>query len=68
MSLFVLQEEDANAYLLLYVNDIILMASSTALLQRIVVRLHSEFAVTDLSDLHHCLGISIVTPQVLSMH
>jgi hypothetical protein len=59
-SLFVLQERYATAYLLLYVDDIILTTSSTALLQRIPALLHSEFAMTDLGDLHHFLGISVM--------
>jgi hypothetical protein len=45
--------------LLLYVDDIVLMASSAALLRRIIDRLHSEFAMTDLGELHHFLGISV---------
>ena len=49
----------ATAYLLLYVDDIVLTASTPALLQRITERLHSEFAMTDLGDLHHFLGISV---------
>ncbi|GKD87723.1 ribonuclease H-like domain-containing protein [Tanacetum coccineum] len=36
------------AYLLLCVDDIILTASSTSLLQRIISLLHAEFAMTDL--------------------
>jgi hypothetical protein len=59
MSLFVLKEGDATAYLLLYVDNIILIASSAALLQCITVQLHSEFAMTDLGDLHHFLGIAV---------
>jgi hypothetical protein len=52
--------------LLLYVDDIILIASSAALLQRITARLHSEFAMTDLGDLHHFLGIVVTrSPQGL---
>uniref|UniRef100_A0A0A9B536 Reverse transcriptase Ty1/copia-type domain-containing protein n=1 Tax=Arundo donax TaxID=35708 RepID=A0A0A9B536_ARUDO len=47
------------AYLLLYVDDIILTASSPVFLQRIIDRLHSEFAMTDLGDLHHFLNISV---------
>ena len=35
------------------------MASTPTLLQRITERLHSEFAMTDLGDLHHFLGISV---------
>ncbi|GJT45385.1 zf-CCHC domain-containing protein [Tanacetum coccineum] len=46
------------AYLLLYVDDTILTASSTALLQRIITLLHSEFAMTDLGSLNYFLGVS----------
>jgi len=41
------------------VDDIVLTASSSALLQRITDRLHAEFAMTDLGALHHFLGVSI---------
>ena len=57
-SLFVYKEGGQVAYLFHYVDDIVLMASSTDLLHRITDRLHSEFAMTDLGDLHHFLGIS----------
>jgi hypothetical protein len=43
----------------LYVDDIVLTASSSALLQRIMARLSSEFAMTDLGALHHFLGIVV---------
>ncbi|WVZ67198.1 LOW QUALITY PROTEIN: hypothetical protein U9M48_016313 [Paspalum notatum var. saurae] len=56
-SLFVYR--GATTYLLLYVDDIILTASSADLLQLLADRLHSEFAMTDLGDLHHFLGISV---------
>ncbi|GJW18476.1 ribonuclease H-like domain-containing protein [Tanacetum coccineum] len=46
------------AYLLLYMDDIILTASSTSLLQRIISLLHAEFAMTDLGPLNYFLGIS----------
>nr|GFC72643.1 ribonuclease H-like domain-containing protein [Tanacetum cinerariifolium] len=45
-------------YLLLYVDDIVLTASSTSLLQRIITLIHSEFAMTDLGSLNYFLGIS----------
>nr|GEU38294.1 ribonuclease H-like domain-containing protein [Tanacetum cinerariifolium] len=45
------------AYLLLYVDDIVLTASSTALLQRIIILLHNEFAMTDLGSLNYLLGM-----------
>lgn len=57
-SLFVYKDGDRVAYLLLYVDDIILTASSTAQLQHITVCLHLEFAMMDLGDLHF-LGISV---------
>ncbi|GJZ99349.1 retrotransposon protein, putative, ty1-copia subclass [Tanacetum coccineum] len=46
------------AYLLKYVDDIILTASSLALLQQIIDSLHNEFDMTDLGALNYFLGIS----------
>ncbi|GJW61760.1 ribonuclease H-like domain-containing protein, partial [Tanacetum coccineum] len=45
------------AYLLLYVDDIILTASSTALLQHLIDSLHREFDMTDLGELNYFLGV-----------
>ncbi|GJU69749.1 ribonuclease H-like domain-containing protein [Tanacetum coccineum] len=47
------------AYLLLYVDDIVLTTSSTALLQRIIASLHAEFSMTDLGPLNYFLGVSV---------
>jgi hypothetical protein len=58
-SLFIYKEGADFAYLLLYVDDIILTTSSTRLLRHLTELLHSEFAMTDLGDLHHFLGISV---------
>jgi len=58
-SLFVYKDGSQIAYLLLYVDDIVLTASSDALLHSIIGRLHTEFAMTDLGALHHFLGISV---------
>jgi len=57
--LFVYKTSADTAYLLLYVDDIVLTASSSVLLQRITDRLHAEFAMTDLGALHHFLGVSV---------
>ncbi|GJW03738.1 ribonuclease H-like domain-containing protein [Tanacetum coccineum] len=46
-------------YLLLYVDDIVLIASSSDLLQRIIRSLHQEFAMTDLGPLNYFLGVSV---------
>ncbi|GJY90155.1 ribonuclease H-like domain-containing protein [Tanacetum coccineum] len=58
-SLYGLKQGPDTAYLLLYVDDIILTASSTSLLQRIISSLHAEFAMTDLGPLNYFLGISV---------
>ncbi|GKE17616.1 ribonuclease H-like domain-containing protein [Tanacetum coccineum] len=57
-SLFIFHKGPDTAYLLLYVDDIILTASSTSLLQCIISLLHAEFAMTDLGPLNYFLGIS----------
>uniref|UniRef100_A0A8R7VAY3 Reverse transcriptase Ty1/copia-type domain-containing protein n=1 Tax=Triticum urartu TaxID=4572 RepID=A0A8R7VAY3_TRIUA len=60
-SLFVLRRGPHLAYLLLYVDDIILTADSSAFLQSIIQSLHREFAMTDLGALHHFLGINVTS-------
>nr|GEW54057.1 ribonuclease H-like domain-containing protein [Tanacetum cinerariifolium] len=57
-SLFIFHKGPDTAYLLLYVDDIILTASSTSLMQRIISSLHAKFARTDLGPLNYFLGIS----------
>ena len=59
------------AYLLLYVDDIILTASSAELLQHITDQLHREFSMTDLGDLTYFLRISVswsTSGMLLSQH
>ncbi|WVZ97872.1 hypothetical protein U9M48_043380 [Paspalum notatum var. saurae] len=58
-SLFVYQHGPDTAYLLLYVDDIVLTASSTALLHRIIGALQQEFSMKDLGTLHHFLGMHV---------
>lgn len=43
-----------------YVDDIILVASTDALLQSLIVALSSEFAMKDLRQLNYFLGIEAV--------
>ncbi|GJW13974.1 ribonuclease H-like domain-containing protein [Tanacetum coccineum] len=59
-SLFIYRQSSQVAYLLLYVDDIILTASSTTLLQHLINSLHHEFDMTDLGALNYFLGISVV--------
>lgn len=59
-SLFIYNRDSSNiAYLLLYVDDIILTASNDTLLHDIIATLSREFAMTDLGRLHHFLGIKV---------
>jgi len=58
-SLFVYQRGSDTAYLLLYVDDIVLTASSPVFLRRIISALQQEFAMKDLGELHHFLGMQV---------
>jgi hypothetical protein len=58
-SLFVYRSGEHMAYLLLYVDDIILMASSTALLQAIIAKLASEFKIKDMVALKSFIDVTI---------
>jgi hypothetical protein len=58
-SLFVFCHGSDLVYLLLYVDDIVLTASSDTVLRRIISAFQQEFAMKDLGPLHHFLGISV---------
>ncbi|KAK9070021.1 hypothetical protein SSX86_010420 [Deinandra increscens subsp. villosa] len=58
-SLFVYRHGGHTAYLLLYVDDIVLTASDSSFLRSIILQLSAEFAMTDLGPLHHFLGITV---------
>ncbi|GJU20064.1 ribonuclease H-like domain-containing protein [Tanacetum coccineum] len=58
-SLFIYRQGDDTTFLLLYVDDIVLTASSDPLLQQIIASLHHEFSMTDLGALNYLLGISV---------
>jgi hypothetical protein len=58
-SLFIYSRGTEIVYLLLYVDDIVLTASSQQLLLRVIAALKKEFAMKDLGPLHHFLGISV---------
>ncbi|GKC56265.1 ribonuclease H-like domain-containing protein [Tanacetum coccineum] len=57
--LFIYRSGTDTAYLLIYVDDIVLTAFSTTLLQKIIFSLHKEFDKTDLGTLNYFLGISV---------
>ncbi|GJT20391.1 ribonuclease H-like domain-containing protein [Tanacetum coccineum] len=59
-SLFIYTQGSQVAYLLIYVDDFILTASSPVLLQQIIDSLHKEFDMTDIEVLNYFLGISAI--------
>ncbi|GAA0162108.1 transmembrane signal receptor [Lithospermum erythrorhizon] len=58
-SLFIYKEGPQTAYLLLYVDEIILTASSKSLRRSIMSLLNAEFAMKDLGKLSYFLGIVV---------
>jgi hypothetical protein len=58
-SLFVYGNGDHMAYLLLYINDIILSASTPALLHHLISSLQSEFTLKDMGPVHYFLGVDV---------
>jgi histone deacetylase 1/2 len=46
-------------YLLVYVDDIILISSSESATTRLVTALSADFAVKDLGKLHYFLGLEV---------
>ena len=58
-SLFVYRRGNDMAYVLVYVDDIIVMASTTTLLHRVINDLRHEFAIKDLGALRFFLGVQV---------
>jgi hypothetical protein len=68
-SLFIFRRGSNTVYLLLYVDDINLTASSTELLHRTISALQGKFGMKDLGPLHHFLGITVERrPDGLFLH
>lgn len=58
-------------YMLIYVDDIIIVSSSTGATDRLLLQLKDEFAVKDLGELIYFLGIEVNTTKkglILSQH
>ena len=58
-SLFILRRPDITLYLLVYVDDIIVVSSSDTAIDRLIHQLRSSFALKDLGQLHYFLGIEV---------
>jgi hypothetical protein len=58
-SLFILRTPAGTSFLLLYVDDMVLSASSDALLRDVIAKLRSAFAIKDMGPLQYFLGIDV---------
>ena len=58
-SLFILSDGTYIFYLLVYVDDILLMGSNSAMLHRLIQLLSSKFKLCDLGAVHYFLGIEV---------
>lgn len=59
-SLFVYSQDHDLVYVLVYVDDILIIGNNPTLIQRIIAGLGSKFAIKDLGSLHYFLGIEVV--------
>jgi histone deacetylase 1/2 len=66
-SLFVLRHSGITVYLLIYVDDIIVLSSTAAAIPKLISQLRSEFSVKDLGVLHYFLGIEVSSPSSSSL-
>jgi len=57
--IYVKKTDNAIAILAVYVDDLIVMTSTSEEMKRIKETLKSRFQMKDLGKLHYCLGISI---------
>jgi hypothetical protein len=55
--LFILQHKDITIYILVYVDDVIVVSSSTTATDRLVHQIGTIFALKDLGPLHNFVGI-----------
>jgi histone deacetylase 1/2 len=68
-SLFVLRQGKESVYLLLYVDDIVLTASSKDILHHVIRTIHNEFALKDMGPLHFFLSIQVTRrPDGFHLH
>jgi Reverse transcriptase (RNA-dependent DNA polymerase) len=58
-SLFILKTSDVILYLLVYVDDLILIENSSSAIASFITTLASHFSIKDLGFLHYFLGIEV---------
>ncbi|KAG8476579.1 hypothetical protein CXB51_033494 [Gossypium anomalum] len=67
-SLFIQITDDFRMYVLVYVDDIIIIGDSSSEIDTFVHRLHSEFSLKYLGPLHYFLGIEVHRSSVGELH
>lgn len=70
-SLFIYHADGHIIYFLVYVDDLLIMGSSTSLVHSIIHKLSTRFSLKDLGLVHFVLGIEIIptsTGMFLSQH
>jgi hypothetical protein len=58
-SLFVFQQSGVSIYMLIYVDDIIIVSSTNSATDKLIQNLSEEFAIKDLGSLQYFLGIEV---------
>jgi hypothetical protein len=58
-SLFIYSQQGVSMFLLVYVDDIIVTISSSAVVEALLKDVKNDFALKDLGDLHDFLGIQV---------
>jgi hypothetical protein len=58
-SLFIYNKKGVTMYLLVYVDDIIVVSSCSQAVTALLYDLHSDFALKDLGEVHYFIGIQV---------
>ena len=59
LNVYILHSDDAHLLLVLYVDDLIIIGSTSFIIDSVKTSLQDRFAMTDLGLLHYFLGIEI---------
>lgn len=62
-SLFFKNDQGVSVFLLIYVDDILIIGSNRAEIDKVVLLLGQAFSLKDLGEIHHFLGIEVVETE-----
>lgn len=57
--LFILEDNEENCYVLVYVDNILVVTSNTTLLKRVTSKLESSFKIKSLEEVRQFFGMSV---------